>query len=99
MEEEERDEEEEEEEEEVEEEEEEEEKEEEEEEQKATGLIDISHCSRVESSSERSPNETKPSSVPNKTPPKSSLLKYVNKGTDRFIIFILTLHCFLTVIV
>lgn len=67
------------------EEEEEEEKEEEEEEKKGTELIDTSHCSRVESSSGRSPNETKCSSVKIQSPPKSSLLKFVTKEMDRLI--------------
>lgn len=51
----------------------------EEEEIKETELIDTSHCSAVESSSERSPNKIKPSSAPSKTPTKTSLLKYVSK--------------------
>lgn len=75
---------------------EEEEEKEEKEEENETNLVDKNHISTVESSFERSLNETKPSPVPNKTPPEISLLKYVKKRWIENSFVILTLHCFLT---
>lgn len=76
--------------------EEEEEEKEEKEEENGTNLVDKNYISTVESSFERSLNETKSSPVPNKTPPEISLLKYVKKRWIENSFVILTLHYFLT---